>query len=346
MNAYGSKWWRSLEQAAADPEFLARAAQEFPGLADALAQPLGRRQALKLMAASLVLGGLGACDSKFGENLVPAVKIPPNIVPGLPNLYTTAHVHGGYASGVVVTHMMGRPIKVAGNPEHPASLGAIDVYAQAQLLDFYDPDRSAQISVRGEPSDRQSLEASLAAQRAVLAERHGAGLRILTGTVTSPTLAAQIDALRRQYPEAQWVQWEPICRDAVHQGAVAGLRTARRCGRARSIESMCCSAIDSDLLSTAPGRLRYARDFASRRNPNPYASHEPGLCRLSRRPRCSDQWPIIALSPDLRNCSASAAALGAGILQNAPLALSSKLGRRRHQRPERCARASPGACGT
>jgi MoCo/4Fe-4S cofactor protein with predicted Tat translocation signal len=316
MNAYGSKWWRSLEQAAADPEFLARAAQEFPGLADALAEPLGRRQVLKLMAASFVLSGLGACDSKFGENLVPAVKIPPNIVPGLPNLYATAHVQGGYASGVVVTHMMGRPIKVAGNPEHPASLGAIDVYAQAQLLEFYDPDRSAQISVQGEPSDRQSLETSLAVQRAVLAEKHGAGLRILTGTVTSPTLATQIDALRRQYPEAQWAQWEPICRDAVQQGAQ--LAFGRRVDVVAHVEQIdVLLAIDSDLLSTAPGRLRYARDFASRRNPTRTSS-------MSRVYAIEPTPTLIGSVADHRfiagpqELQGIVAALAAGILQNTP----------------------------
>jgi MoCo/4Fe-4S cofactor protein with predicted Tat translocation signal len=316
MNAYGSKWWRSLEQAAADPEFLARAAQEFPGLADALAEPLGRRQVLKLMAASFVLSGLGACDSKFGGNLVPAVRIPPNIVPGLPNLYATAHVQGGYSSGVVVTHMMGRPIKVAGNPEHPASLGAIDVYAQAQLLEFYDPDRSAQISVQGEPSDRQSLETSLAVQRAVLAEKHGAGLRILTGTVTSPTLARQIDALRRQYPEAQWAQWEPICRDAVQRGAQ--LAFGRRVDVVAHVDQIdVLLAIDSDLLSTAPGRLRYARDFASRRNP----TRTPSMSRvyaIEPTPTLIGSVADHRFIAGPQELQGIVAALAAGILQNTP----------------------------
>ena len=315
MNSYGTEWWRSLEQAAADPKFLASAAQEFPGLADALAEPLGRRQVLKLMAASFVLSGLNACDSKFGENLVPAVKIPPNIVPGLPNLYATAHVLGGYASGVVVTHMNGRPIKVAGNPQHPASLGAIDAYAQAQLLNFYDPDRSAQISARGEPSDRQSLEASLAAQRAILAGKHGAGLRILTGTATSPTLVAQIEALLLQYPEAQWTQWEPISRDAVHQGALMAFgRPVELVANLDQVDVLL--TIDSDLLSTAPGRLRYARDFAGRRNPTRTSS-------MSRIYAIEPTPTLLGSVADHRFIAGPkeiehiAAALAADILQNA-----------------------------
>jgi MoCo/4Fe-4S cofactor protein with predicted Tat translocation signal len=260
--------WRSLEQAAADPLFLARAAQEFPGLARALREPLERRQVLKLMAAAFVMTGLAGCgDSTFGENLIPAVKMPPNIIPGLPNFYTTAHVLDGYATGIVVEHMMGRPIKVAGNPKHPASLGAIDVFAQAQLLDFYDPDRAAQINERGIPSDAQRLQLALDAERQRLARTRGAGLRILTGTITSPTLARQLTELRAKYPEAQWVQWEPLGRDALRQGAIAAYgKAVEVIAHLDRVDVLL--GIDSDLLSTAPGRLRHTRDFASRRNPS------------------------------------------------------------------------------
>jgi MoCo/4Fe-4S cofactor protein with predicted Tat translocation signal len=316
MNRPGSKFWRSLEQAADDPEFLARAAQEFPGLAEALAEPLGRRQALKLMAASLVLSGLGGCDSKFGGNLIPAVKSAPNIIPALPNFYATAHVLDGHASGIVVKHVMGRPVKVEGNPHHPASLGAIDVFAQAQLLDFYDPDRAAQVSVRGNPSDRQSLQTAFAAQRARLLENHGNGLRILTGTVTSPTLAAQLDALRQQYPQAQWTQWQPICRDAVRQGArLAYGHAVDVIAHVDQVDVLL--AIDSDLLSTAPGRLRYARDFASRRNPTRGATMsrayavEPTPTLLG----CVADHRFVAGPRELQRI---VGALAAGILQSVP----------------------------
>ena len=135
--------WRSLEELAEDPAFVARAAQEFPGLAEALASPQDRRRVIKLMTAAFAMAGLGGCDlGAPGGHLIPAVRTPPNIIPGLPNFYSTAHVLNGYAAGVVIKHNMGRPIKVEGNPQHPASLGATDVFAQAQVLDFYDPERA------------------------------------------------------------------------------------------------------------------------------------------------------------------------------------------------------------
>jgi MoCo/4Fe-4S cofactor protein with predicted Tat translocation signal len=262
-----NRQWRNLNQLADDPLFVARAAQEFPSLAEALAVPSDRRRVLKLMAAALAMGGLGGCDvGAPGGHLIPAVRVPPNIIPGLPNFYSTANVVDGYATGVVVEHQMGRPIKVEGNPQHPASLGATDVFAQAQVLDFYDPDRSAAISVHGQPADWQNLQTALLTQRAKIAESRGAGFRILTGTVTSPTLAAQLDALLARYPEARWHQWEPVSRSNVWKGASlaygAPVDAVPNLNAADVI-----LAIDSDLLDSAPGHVRFARDFAIRRNP-------------------------------------------------------------------------------
>ncbi len=262
-----SRQWRSLAQMAEDPAFVARAAREFPGLAEALSVPHDRRRVLKLMAAAFAMGGLGGCDDGApAGHLIPAVRQPANIVPGLPNFYSTANLVDGYATGVVVKHQMGRPIKVEGNPQHPASLGATDVFAQAQVLDFYDPDRGAALVAQGLPTDRQRLLAILAAQRAQFARNRGSGFRILTGTVTSPTLAAQLDALLRRYPEARWHQWEPVSRDNVKKGATIAYGQVLDAVPKLDAAEMVL-AIDSDLLSSAPGHLRFARDFASRRNP-------------------------------------------------------------------------------
>jgi MoCo/4Fe-4S cofactor protein with predicted Tat translocation signal len=262
-----TRQWRSLDELAEDPSFLARAAQEFPGLADSLARPSDRRRVLKLMAAAFAMGGLAGCDAGSPTgHLIPAVRQPPSIVPGIPNFYATAHVLDGYATGIVVEHQMGRPIKVEGNARHPASLGATDASAQAQLLDFYDPDRAGAILRRGLPSDRQSLLTALTMLRTNLAQNHGEGLRVLTGTVTSPTFAAQLDALISSYPQARWHQWDAISRENVRKGAMlaygAAVEVVPKLDAADVI-----LAIDSDLLSSAPGHVRFARDLTSRRNP-------------------------------------------------------------------------------
>jgi Fe-S-cluster-containing dehydrogenase component len=260
MSPAASAWRRLLE----DPE---RAAQMFPSLAGALAQPMERRRLLKLMAASIAMGGLAGCDPAAPEaQLVPAVVAPPGIVPGIPNFYGTASIHNGTALGIVVKHEMGRPIKVEGNPHHPSSLGATDVFAQGLLLDFYDPDRSIGLQNRNQPSDFQALLTVLTAQRAALGETRGAGFRILTGTIASPSLGAAIDALLLRYPEARWYQWQPISRDAVRQGAM--LAYGRAVDTLLHVDKAdVILALDSDLLDSTPGHVRYAGEFATRRNP-------------------------------------------------------------------------------
>ncbi len=259
--------WRSLEQLADDPSFRMRLAQEFPTLAASLAAPCDRRNTMKLMSVAVAIAGLAGCDLGAPEgSLVPAVRAPPEIIPGLPNFYSTASLLQGLATGVVVKHHMGRPIKVEGNPQHPASLGASSVFAQAEVLNFYDPERSFGVMFRGDPTSRPALEAALAQQKEAIAASHGAGFCILTGAISSPTLIAQIESLLKAYPEARWRRFEPVSRDNVAKGsALAYGRPFDALLRLDAADVIL--AIDSDLLSSAPGHLRYARDFASRRNP-------------------------------------------------------------------------------
>ncbi len=253
-----TRQWRSLLE---DPT---RAAQEFPGLAAALSRPHGRRKVMALMAASMALAG---CDPGTPDGqLIPAVVAAPDIVAGLPNVYATASVAGGTAIGITVEHQMGRPLKVEGNPNHPSSLGATDPYAQATVLDFYDPDRSGTVLARGNPASRQALEAALAAMRDDLAASQGARTWILTGSVASPTLGRAIDAVLARYPAAQWVQWEPAGRDAEAQ-ALAALYGRPIAAVPRLDQVDVLLALDSDLLGGAPGHVAHARAFASRRNP-------------------------------------------------------------------------------
>lgn len=262
-----NRQWRSLAELEGDPAFLAHAAQEFPGIAEALARPADRRRVLKLMGASMALAGLSACDpAGVRKQIVPAVVQPPQIVPARPNYYTSASMALGPAAGIVVTHQMGRPIKVEGNPNHPASLGATDIFAQAMVLDFYDPDRGFDIVGNGIPADRQALLGALVPLRARLAATRGAGLRILTGSMFEPALAARLERLLKQYPAAQWHQWDGVPRDAPRRAAILAYgRPGEIVPKLDNVDVLL--ALDSDLLSSAPGHLAHARAFAGRRNP-------------------------------------------------------------------------------
>jgi Fe-S-cluster-containing dehydrogenase component len=244
--------WRSLDELEA-------------GFGDApLAFSPGRRDFLKLAAAAAALAGAGC--SRPIEEIVPYVHAT-GAAPGVPSYFATAMTLAGYATGVLVESNMGRPTKVEGNPAHPASLGATDIHAQASVLQLWDPDRSQAIRHRGAIAPRAELEAEWHDALAALEGKGGEGLRILTGYTSSPTFAAQMDAVLKRFPAARWHQWEPLHRDHSLEGARLAF------GRAlvpvyRFDAAEVIVALDADFLGEGPGHVRYARDFAGRRAPH------------------------------------------------------------------------------
>src|SRR5215470_850003 len=210
--ARGRDYWRSLDELAATPEFKDMVEREFPRQAIGWSEdenPVeGRRNFLKLMGASLALGGLAACTRQPTEHIMPYVRQPEELILGRPLFFATAHTINGVATGVLAESHEGRPTKLEGNPEHPASLGALDAMGQAAVLQLYDPDRSQSITRDGEIDAWGKFAGVLRDQLAQQRAKNGAGIRILTETVTSPTLAAQIKAVRQSFPGAKWHQWD------------------------------------------------------------------------------------------------------------------------------------------
>jgi MoCo/4Fe-4S cofactor protein with predicted Tat translocation signal len=248
-----TEFWRSVEEYTASKEVEELVHREFPALASEFTDPVGRRRFLQLMGASLALAGAGACTRQPDESIVPYVRQPEEIIPGRPLYYATAIPDAGVGVPVLVESHMGRPTKIEGNPEHPASLGATDARTQAAILTLYDPDRAQTITYRGDvrpwASFLGAMQLAVGAQRG----RQGAGLRILTGRVTSPTLAGQIDSLLKELPQARWHQWEPT-----------GRLTTREELLYRFDQADVVLSLDADFLGCGPGHVRYARDFASR----------------------------------------------------------------------------------
>ena len=262
--SHGKQYWRSLEELANTSAFQELLHREFPSQASEWDDPIGRRRFLKLMGASLALAGLTACTRQPTETIAPYVRQPEQMVPGQPLYYATAMELGGAATGLLVESHEGRPTKIEGNPAHPASLGATDVFAQASVLSLYDPDRSQTLTRIGEIT---AWSAFLGAIRPILAAQtglQGAGLRILTETVTSPTLADQLRKLLEAFPRARWHQYDAAGRANAGEGARLALgqyvNTIYQFDRADVVLSL-----DADFLSCGPGHLRYSRDFISRR---------------------------------------------------------------------------------
>jgi MoCo/4Fe-4S cofactor protein with predicted Tat translocation signal len=260
----GKRYWRSLEELAETPEFERYLRAEFPEQAPQLIDPLARRTFLKLMGASLALAGVSACTRQPTEKVFPYVKAPELIVPGEPLYFATAMSLGDAATGLLVESHMGRPTKVEGNPDHPASLGASDAFSQASVLGLYDPDRSQVIRHVGDVETWANFTVALAALLKAQQPSGGAGLRILTGTVVSPTLAAQLRELRSQFPQAQWHQWEPVSGDAARAAAQRAFGRPL-VPRYRFDLADRILALDADFLACGPAQLRYARDYVGRR---------------------------------------------------------------------------------
>ena len=261
----GPDYWRSLDEVADTPEFRELLHREFPEGATEWTDPVGRREFLKLMGASLALAGLTACRSQPSDKIVPYARAPEEVIPGKPLFFATAVTLGGCAVGLLVESHQGRPTKIEGNPLHPGSLGATDALTQASILGLYDPDRSQVVLRTGTPSTWNGFVAGLAKQLESGAQPQGGGLRILTETVVSPTLGAQLAAVLAKFPAARWHQFEPVSRDAVRAGARLAfgeaVNTIHRVDAADVIVSL-----GSDFLTTGPGAVRYAREFASRRH--------------------------------------------------------------------------------
>jgi len=260
----GREYWRSLESLAETPEFKEFLHREFPQNASEWLDPVGRRNFLKLMGASLALAGVSACTRQPNEELVPYVRQPEELVPGKPLFFATAMPMNGAGIGLLVESHEGRPTKIEGNPDHPSSRGATDVFAQAAILGLYDPDRSQTLTNLGDVRPFSSLVATGQGALSSLKAAQGAGVRILTETIASPTLAAQITALLDQYPQAKWIQWESAGRHNVREGSRAAF--GEYVDAHYAIEkATVILALDADFLCTGAAGLKHARAFASRR---------------------------------------------------------------------------------
>jgi MoCo/4Fe-4S cofactor protein with predicted Tat translocation signal len=260
----GPQYWRSLEELADTEEFREFLQREFPREASVWENGFSRRDFMKIMGASLALAGLTGCVKQPDEKIIPYVKQPEILVPGKPLYLATAATLNGYATGVLATSHMGRPTGIAGNPDHPASLGSADVFALASILSLYDPDRSQVVMHKGEISTWSKFLTMLQVEMDVQRSLRGLGLRVLTGTVTSPTLGNQIKNLLREFPQAKWHRYEALNLDNVREGSRMAfgdiVDTQYRFERADIVLSL-----DANFLGEGPASVRYARDFAARR---------------------------------------------------------------------------------
>ena len=206
-------YWRSIENRERTKAYVESIRDEFKQ-GDSEISGLQRREMLKLMGASLAFAGVGVACRRPEDKIVPYVKAPEEIVPGLPNYFATARPSVWGATGLLVESHEGRPTKIEGNPEHPSSLGSANLHDQASVLELYDPDRSrlpSQKVIGGRDlSSLSEWDAFAQTHFNALANVGGEGLAFLTNGEDSPTMIRLKGEILKKYPKAKFFAYNPL----------------------------------------------------------------------------------------------------------------------------------------
>src|SRR5579883_2721607 len=287
----GPKYWRSLDQLANTPEFQAWMKREFPeSVKEIEMDGSSRRTALKLMAASFGLAGLTAC-SRPVEHIFPISKNVENYIPGEKYYYATILSLAGQVAGLLVETHDGRPTKIEGNPDHPFSQGAATALAQASLLNLYDPDRSAKVLESAKESSWERFEAYVKG----LNLGDGSGLRFLSESVTSPSLAALRAETLKKFPKSKWIEYEAFQRTNGREGAMIAF------GQPVNIQTnfdkaKVILALDSDFLGLDWTTPLPTKQFSSRRR----IDSEEAFDKMNRLYSVESQFSITGVNADHR----------------------------------------------
>ncbi|HVM51093.1 MAG TPA: TAT-variant-translocated molybdopterin oxidoreductase [Candidatus Acidoferrum sp.] len=258
----GQQYWRSLDELADTPEFREWVEREFPGGATEMADPVTRRHFVKIMSASFLLAGFGLTGCRRPvTNILPFNKQPEGYIHGVPEYYATAMPASGGAIPLVVKSNEGRPTKVEGNPQHPDSNGATDRFAQASLLDLYDPDRAMHFKQAGKVVTQPATMDFLSGLSRQFAEKQGEGVFFLVERSTSPSRARLQKVIAERLPKAKWFSYDPVDGDVHREGATLAfgkpVKPLYRLDQAKRIV-----ALDCDFIGSEDDSLRLCRDFA------------------------------------------------------------------------------------
>lgn len=263
-------WRRALSQSAPRPDLWRNARDladpdpgttETPEFAEGADSPptsdIGRRELFQLLGASVALAGLSGCPTRSREDIVPYFERAPEQKPGTPAWYATSMVIDGFATGLLVESHAGRPTKVDGNPEHPASLGRTNAYHQASVRELYDPNRGQAIQRNGRPASWTEFSQQLSADL-------GPTPWFVLYPQSSPMIGSLINQIRAQIPDARFCFHTPIGRSSVYDGARAAFGSPFETHYDFSAAERIL-ALDADFTHDMPNSIRWAREFAERR---------------------------------------------------------------------------------
>ncbi|HUB87990.1 MAG TPA: TAT-variant-translocated molybdopterin oxidoreductase [Verrucomicrobiae bacterium] len=265
----GRRYWRSLDELADMPEFKEWLHREFPQGASEMVDGQDRRHFLKIMGASFALAGLGLAGAgcrRPVEKLEPFGQQPENYVFGEPEFYATAMPTRTGAIPLVVKSYDGRPIKIEGNAKFPGGNGGTDRYAQASILNLYDPDRAKRFAHDGKTVSRDEALKFLDGLSQKFSANQGEGLAFLAESSTSPSRARLQKIIAQKFPKSQWFTYDAID-SGIHQRAATQafgqpVKPVFHFDKAKVILSLDC-----DFLGGEDDLHNHIRRFAAGRKP-------------------------------------------------------------------------------
>lgn len=267
------KLWVSLNQYNNDPKFREMVEQEFISSPLREKGEIGRREFLKLMGASFALAS-AACIRRPVNKIVPYVKRPVEIIPGVANYYASSIMDGGQGFGVIMKTREGRPIKVEGLPEHPVNMGGLTARAQALILNLYDPERlkgpkkNLQNPTR---TNRDTVSTTWdGADKEVIAQLAKGKVKVLTSTLASPSTNELVRSFCSKFG-GEHVVWDVLGADTIREGQIASYGQSvvprYRFNKAKVIVS-----IGSDFLGTHLSPAENTKLFSMSRSAGPLMS--------------------------------------------------------------------------
>ena len=261
---HGAKYWKSLDDLAETPAFKEWVEKEFPSGASEL-EGVGRRNFMKIMAASFGLAGLGMTGCRRPkQHILPYAQQPENLIPGVANFFCSSVPGLTANTPIIVESHQGRPTKIEGNPSYKPFGGTTTIYDQASILDLYDPDRSTASTNNNSKVTAYQVKDFLLSLKESKTNTKGAGLAILAEPSVSPSKIALKKALETRYPEATWTEYTPSqflnSKKAAKSVYGQTVKSSVDFSKAKRILS-----IDADFLSEGDDALAKSRGFTAKR---------------------------------------------------------------------------------